>query len=136
MSAKIPDSYKDLLEEAVPVTIATIMPNGDPQLSVVWCNYDGEHVLLNTTVGRQKHKNLSARPTATVLAIDPQNSLRYIEVRGTVELIEEGAVEHMDALTKLYAGVDTFFGGYVPAERQYTETRVIVKLTPTKVNTH
>lgn len=137
MSAKIPDSHKYLLEEAIPVTIATIMPNGNPQLSVVWCNYDGEHVLLNTARGRQKDKNLLARPTATVLAFDPQNSLRYIEVRGTVvEMTEEGAVEHMNSLAKLYAGVDSYYGGYAPIERQQTETRVLIKLKPTKVNVH
>ena len=137
MSAKIPDSHKYLLEEAIPVTIATIMPDGNPQLSVVWCNYDGEHVLLNTARGRQKDKNLLARPMATVLAFDPENSLRYIEVRGTVvEMTEAGAVEHMDSLAQLYAGVDKYYGGYAPLERQQTETRVLIKLKPTKVNIH
>ncbi len=137
MSAIIPDSHKYLLEEAIPITIATIMPNGDPQLSVVWCDYDGEHVLLNTARGRQKDRNLLARPTATVLAFDPQDSLRYIEVRGkVVAMTEEGAVEQMNTLAKLYAGVDTYYGGYAPSKRQQTETRVLIKLAPTKVNTH
>ena len=137
MSTKIPDSHKYLLEEAIPVTIGTIMPNGDPQLSVVWCDYDGEHLLLNTARGRQKDKNLLARPTATVLAYDPKNSLRYIEVRGTVvEMTEEGAVEQMNTLAKLYAGVDTYYGGFAPLERQQTETRVLIKLKPTRVNIH
>lgn len=136
MSVKIPDSHKDLLEGPIPLTVATIMPDGNPQLTVVWCNYDGEHVLFNTVRGWQKEKNLMVRPVISVLALDPQNSYRYIEVRGTVELIEEGAVEHMDVLTQLYTGVDKFYGGFADSNRQHTETRVIVKLTPTKVHVH
>ena len=133
MSSQIPDSHKDLLEGPVPVTIATIMPDGQPQLSVVWCNYDGQYVWVNTARGRQKDKNLTARPVATILAIDPENAGRYLEVRGTVTMTEEGAVEHINQLAKLYTGADSFYGGAVPTGQTETETRVICKITPNHV---
>ncbi len=135
MSTQIPDSHKDLLEKAIPATIATIMPDGQPQLSVVWCNYDGEHVLVNTARGRQKDKNLSARPRATLLVIDPNNAYRYLEVRGTVEMTEEGAVAHINQLARLYTGADSYYGSAAPADLAQKETRVICKITPTHVTT-
>jgi PPOX class probable F420-dependent enzyme len=135
MSAQIPNSHKDLLTNPVHATIATIMPDGQPQLSVVWCNYDGEHILVNTARGRQKDKNLGARPQATILLIDPQNPYRYLEVRGTVEMTEEGAVEHISQLAKLYTGADSYYGGVTPADQAEKETRVICKITPTRVTT-
>ena len=133
MSSQIPDKFKDLLENPVHLTIATVMPDGQPQLSVVWCSYDGEHVLVNTARGRQKDKNLTARPFATVLAIDPENPYRYLEVRGTVEMTEEGALEHINQLAKQYTGADSYYGGVSPAELAEKETRVICKITPTHV---
>lgn len=133
MSTQIPDRFNDLLEGPVPATVATVMPDGQPQLSVVWCNYDGQHVLVNTARGRQKDKNLKARPVATILVIDPNNSGRYLEVRGTVEMTEVGAVEHITQLAKLYTGADSYYGGVTPADLAETETRVICKITPTRV---
>ncbi len=133
MSVTIPDSHKDLLEESVYVTVATILPDGQPHLSVVWCDYDGQHVLVNTARGRQKDKNLTERPMATILAIDPENPFRYLEVRGSVELTEEGALDHINKLAKQYKGVDSYYGGVAPAEMKDQETRVLCKITPTKV---
>jgi PPOX class probable F420-dependent enzyme len=133
MSAQIPEPFKDLLTRPIPATIATIMPDGQPQLSVVWCNTDGTHVLVNTARGRQKDKNLRARPQATLLVIDPDNASRYLEVRGTVEMTEEGAVDHIDQLAKLYTGANAFFGDVVPPEQAAVETRVICKIIPTRV---
>ena len=133
MSTQIPDRFKDLLEGPVHATVATVMPDGQPQLSVVWCNYDGEHVLVNTARGRQKDKNLRARPVATLLVIDPENAGRYLEVRGTVEMTEDGAVEHITQLAKLYRGVDSYYGDVTPADMAEKETRVICKITPTRV---
>lgn len=130
MTTQIPQSHIDLLEQPVHATIATIMPNGQPQLSVVWCSYDGEHILVNTARGRQKDKNLQARPFATVLLIDPQNPYRYLEVRGTVEMTEEGALEHINYLAKRYRGVDSYYDNPDSANK---ETRVICRITPTHV---
>ncbi len=133
MSAKIPEAYRDLLVGPVPVTVATLMPDGTPQLSVVWCNYDGQHVLINTARGRQKDKNLRRRPVATVLAIDPQNPYRYLEVRGKVQMTEEGAKDHINELARLYKGVPSYYGHAAPAELEEKETRVMCIITPTHV---
>ncbi len=133
MSKPIPEAYQDLLTGPVSVTMATIMPDGAPQLSVVWCSYDGEFVLVNTARGRQKDKNLQARPVASILAIDPQNPYRYLEIRGSVELTEDGAKEHINDMARLYRGVPAYYGFSAPAELEQTETRVLCKITPTHV---
>ena len=133
MSAMIPESHRDLLEEPVFVTLATVMPDGQPQCSVVWCSYDGEHVLINTTRGRQKAENMAERPKVTLLAIDPEDPYRYLEVRGKViEMTEEGALEHIDALAKQYLNAPSYYGHAAPAENQEKETRVICKIEPTR----
>ena len=135
MSATIPDSHKDLLEGPVHVSLATVMPDGQPQVTVVWCNYDGEHVLVNTARGRQKDENMRQRPQVTVLAVDPEDPYRWIEVRGTVEeMTEEGAVEHIDELARLYKNVPEYYGYSAPTARQNQETRVKIKIRPIHVN--
>ncbi|MEW5961339.1 MAG: PPOX class F420-dependent oxidoreductase [Chloroflexota bacterium] len=135
MSTTIPDSHKDLIEGPVVVTLSTMMPDGQPQSSPVWCNYDGSHVLVNTIRGRQKYKNMLARPMVTILAVDPQNPYRFLEVRGAVEeMVEAGAVEHMNTLTRLYVNKPNYYGGFAPAEREGQEVRVICKIKPTRVN--
>ena len=133
MPATIPDSHKDLLENPVYATLVTVMPDGQPQASVVWCTYDGTNVLVNTARGRQKAKNMEARPMATVLLVDPQNPYRYLEVRGSVELSEEGALDLINALAKAYKGVDQYYGDFAPAEMKGKETRVIGKISPKRV---
>jgi PPOX class probable F420-dependent enzyme len=134
MSARIPNSHLDLIEGPVYITLATIMPDGQPQATVVWCNYDGEHVLVNTARGRQKEKNMSERPMATILALDPENPYRYLEVRGDVaEMTEKGAKEHIDQLASLYVNKPKYYGGAAPADREGKEVRVICKIKPTRV---
>ena len=134
MSTTIPDDFKDLLDRPVYVNVATVMPDGQPQLSVMWCSYDGQHILLNTARGRQKEKNMSARPMVTILAVDPENPFRYLEVRGKVaEVSEAGALDHINTLAQAYAGKPSYYGGVAPAEQEGTETRVICKIKPTRV---
>ena len=116
MSTEIPAAYKDLLEEPVYVTLATIMPNGQPQLTVVWCSYDGTYVLVNTARGRQKERNMSARPQVSVMAIDPKNPYRWLEVRGVVEEITaEGGLDHINRLAKAYLKKSAYYGEVAPA---------------------
>lgn len=137
MSATIPDSHVDLLEGPVHVALATLMPDGQPQVTVVWCNYDGEYVLVNTARGRQKEQNMRERPKVTVLAVDPDDPYRWLEVRGTVkEMTEEGAVDHISDLARLYKDVPAYYGYAAPAERRNRETRVMVKIRPTHVNAY
>ena len=134
MSAIIPQSHRDLLERPITVMLVTLMPDHQPQASPVWCSYDGARILVNTVRGRQKDRNMSARPQVTLLAIDPDDSYRYIEVRGVVdEITEDGAWEHMNSLSARYAGKDDFYDGLPEYRRQ--ETRVIYKIKPVHVNT-
>jgi PPOX class probable F420-dependent enzyme len=136
MSARIPESHRDLLEGPIYVTLATVMPDGQPQATVVWCSYDGSHVLINTRRGTQKEKNMRERPMATIMAIDPQNPYRYLEVRGSVdEITEEGALDHINQLARLYANKPTFYGGVAPAEMKDKVVRVICKIKPRRVRT-
>ena len=123
----IPDSHRDLLEGPVFLTAITVMADGQPQATVVWGSYDGQYVLLNTLDDSQKARNLCERPKVTVMAIDPDNPYRYMEVRGeVVELTEEGAMDHIDA--------PAYYGHLIPAEQADKETRLLVKIKPTKVN--
>jgi PPOX class probable F420-dependent enzyme len=133
MPAAIPDDYRDLLEGPVVVGLVTVMPDGRPQATPVWCSFDGTHILVNTARGRRKDKNMTANAHVTILAIDPHNPYRWMEVRGTVaEVTEEGALEHINALCKLYVGRDDFYAPW--PERRGTETRVIYKIAPQHVN--
>ena len=85
MSNPIPDTHKILFEKPILASLATIMPDGKPQVNPVWCDFDGVHVRVNSAAGRQKDKNLKERGLATVLLVDPENGFFWIEVRGRVE---------------------------------------------------
>ena len=136
MTLKVPDDFMDLLEKPFYGYVATLMPDNQPQLSVMWYKYDGEHVLVSTVRERQKAQNMLARPQVTFLAIDPQNPFRYVEIRGTVEVTEEGGIELADQLTRRYTDKTTYYGDMVPAEQAQQETRVACKITPTRIRTY
>ena len=113
---RIPDSFLDLINGPVSAAFTTVMPDGQPQTTVVWCNYDGEHILVNTMSNFQKARNMRSNPKVTLFSYKRDNSLRYIEVRGrVVEMTEEGAVEHLDQLAELYVGRSPYFGEVIPA---------------------
>ncbi|NWF69865.1 MAG: PPOX class F420-dependent oxidoreductase [Chloroflexi bacterium] len=133
MMALIPDSHKDLLERPVYVTLTTVLPDGQPQSSIVWWDSDGDYVRINTTRGRQKEKNMRRNARVSILALDPENPYRWLEVRGTVEdITPDGAVEHIEKLSQKYQG-KIYYGGFAPAERRGQEERLTVKIRPTKV---
>lgn len=132
MSANIPETYRDLLEKPIVVTLVTLMPDGMPQATPVWCDYDGTHVLVNVGEGRQKDKNMRARPQVAILAIDPEDSFRYLEVRGMVEeYTEDGAEESMTALSLLYTGKPKRYGQGAPPRE--VEARILFKIRPVRV---
>jgi PPOX class probable F420-dependent enzyme len=136
MSVEIPASHKDLLGRALCATLATLMPGGAPQLTLVWFDHDGTHLRIPTTAGRRKVENMRQRPEVSLLVVDPGNSNRYIEVRGVVdEITEEGAMEHLQAVTLAYTGQPSFYGSVAPRELEGKETRVVVKIRPTRVYT-
>jgi len=133
---KIPETYRDLINGPRLAALTTVMPDGQPQTTVVWCNYDETHVLVNTMRGFRKEKNMRCNPQVTLLAYDPRNPLRYLEVRGTVvEMTEAGALEHLDMLSELYVGRSPYFGACVPADLKYTEEPILCKILPTHVVT-
>ena len=126
---QIPEQYRDLLEEPVTASLATVLPNGQPQVTPVWCDMEGGLIRVNTAKGRQKYKAMLERPQVTVMAVDPGNPYRYLEVRGRVARIEEeGADAHIDLLAKQYMGVDRY-PNHDPAQ-----TRVIAYIEPVKVS--
>ncbi len=126
--ATIPDTYKDLLDRPIIVTLATVQPDGQPQVTPVWADYVDGFVRVNTAKGRQKWTNLSDRPQATVLVIDPENPFRYLEVRGRVaKVTEEDGDAVIDKLAKDYLGLD-IYPNHTP-----DETRVTFHIEPVKV---
>lgn len=115
-----------------------MMPDGQPQMSIVWADFDGQYILINTTLERQKGKNMSANPKVNVVMIDPKNVGRFLEVRGdVVEITQEGAIPHADKQTRAYSNdkKKSFYGDIYPKEQLQKETRVIVKILPKKITT-
>ena len=134
MSVAIPESHRDLLTGPVYAVLTTLMPDNQPQSSVVWTDFDGTHVMVNTVEGRQKQRNMAERPRVTVLAIDTTQPFRWLEVRGeVVEITEEGAMTQIDKLAQIYTGAPAYYGHVSPAEQEGRETRVTCKIKPTRV---
>ena len=135
MTVTIPDTHRDLLQEPVHGVLTTMMPDGTPQSSIVWVDYDGEYVLINTTLERQKGQNMRANPKVGILVIDPKDSSRWVEVRGIVaEMTTAGAEAHADKLTQRYTAKRHFYGDIYPVEQKQKEMRVIVRIEPLKVS--
>jgi PPOX class probable F420-dependent enzyme len=129
-------SHRDLIDGTYNVALTTVMPDGQPQTTPVWCNLEGDHVLINTMRGFRKERNMCANARVTLLAYDPHNPLHNIEIRGVVvEMTEKGAVEHLNELTSKYTGKVNarFFGDSVPAELEATYTPVKIKIAPVRV---
>jgi PPOX class probable F420-dependent enzyme len=105
----IPAAYRDLFERETFAAFATVMPDGTPQVTPVWIDHDGEHLVVNTARGRQKERNVRANPKVGVMCLDPEDPYRYLSVRGeVVELAEDGAVEHANELARRYMDVEQY----------------------------
>jgi PPOX class probable F420-dependent enzyme len=132
----IPESHLDLIDGPYVVALSTIMPDGQPQTTPVWCNRKEEAIFINVMKGFRKEKNMRLNPRVSLLIYDPRDPLRNIEIRGrVVEMTEEGAIEHNDELTQLYLGKPEarFFGDAVPAELASRYTPVRVRILPTYI---
>jgi PPOX class probable F420-dependent enzyme len=126
--ANIPEKYRDLFSKPAFANLATIMPNGSPQVTPVWFDYDGKHVLVNSAKGRQKDRNMRREPRVSLAIMDPENPYRYLEVRGRVaEITEKGADAHIDKMAKKYLNKDKY------PMRQPGEVRVLYKIEPQHV---
>jgi PPOX class probable F420-dependent enzyme len=132
---EIPPSHRDLIECPPVAALTTVMPDGSPQTSVVWCDADEACVRVNTMRGFQKERNMRRNPRVTLLCYDPRQPLRYLEVRGTViEMTEAGAGAHLDGLASKYAGRPMrYFGECIPARFAETEVPVLCRIRPTHV---
>ena len=125
---RIPASHIDLLSRPVCGVLTTIGPGGQPQSSLVWVDHDGECARVNTTLERQKGRNLLANSKVSLLVVDPDDTARFIQIRGDAELVTERALEHLDELTRTYTRHPCYYGFIYPVEQQARETRVIARL--------
>jgi len=129
MAIKIPDQFLDLFRQPAFAALATIMPDGSPQATPVWCDFDGERVIVNSAKGRVKDRNMRRNPHVALAIVDPKNPYRYLEVRGKVtEITEEGASAHIDKMAKKYMNVDTY------PFRAPDEVRVLYKIMPERIS--
>jgi hypothetical protein len=125
MAAGIPEKYRDLFNKRAFASLSTLMPDGRPQVTPVWCDLEGGLVLFNSAKGRQKDKNVRRDPRVALAIIDPDNPYRYLEIRGrVVEITEEGAQAHIDKMAKKYLDADKYPYG------QPGEVRVLYKVQP------
>jgi PPOX class probable F420-dependent enzyme len=129
-SVAIPEKYEDLLNKKVAfASLATIMPNGQPQVTPVWFDYDGKNLIFNSARGRQKDLNVRRDPRVAMTIIDPENPYRYLEVRGRVtDITQEGADNQINKLAKKYLGKDVYPFG------QPGEVRVTYIVKPEKIH--
>ena len=131
MPEAIPDKFRDLFQKRAFANLATVMPDGSPQVTPVWIDYDGKNLIVNTAKGRMKDRNMRRDPRVSVAILDPENPYRYLEVRGKVsEVTEKGADAHIDKMAKKYLDKDKY------PYRKPGEVRVIFKITPEKTGTN
>ncbi len=129
----IPDSHLDLLTRPICGVFTTMGTDGQPQSSLVWTDHDGECARVNTTLDRQKGRNLLANAKVSLLVVDPENTGRFIQVRGDAELVMAGAEDHLDALTRRYTRHPAFYGYLYPVEQRDRETRVICRIRARRI---
>jgi PPOX class probable F420-dependent enzyme len=122
------EKYRDIFDKKSFAHLATVGTDGRPQVTPVWCDFDGTHVRINTARGRVKDRNLAANPRVALSAQDPDNPYRYVQVQGRVtEMTEQGADQHIDALAKKYIGQDRY------PWRKPGEVRVLVRIVVERV---
>jgi PPOX class probable F420-dependent enzyme len=130
MAAATPEQYKDLLSKVAFAHLATLMPDGSPQLTPVWFDFHGTHFRVNSAKGRVKDKNMRRNRKVALSVQDPESPYRYLAIQGEVEEIaENGADMHIDSLAKKYLGKDKY------PFRGPGEVRVMYKIRPLKVHT-
>lgn len=130
MPATIPQAFLDLFATKAFAHLVTLMPDGSPQVSPVWCALEDELVVVNSAKGRQKDRNLRRDPRVALSIQDPENPYRYLEVRGrVVQITESGAEESIDRLAQRYMGVPRY------PLRKPGEVRVLYRIRPEHVVT-
>jgi PPOX class probable F420-dependent enzyme len=128
----IPESHRDIFEKQSFAHFATVMPDGTPHVTPVWVGHDdGAAVLVNSARGRRKVKNVEANPKVGLSVVDPDDPYRYVSVRGEAELVDDGAVEHIDELAARYMGVEEY-----PHHGEESGPRVIVRIPTDRIVTN
>ena len=128
--ALIPDSHAGILDTKALLYLGTQNKDGSPQVSPVWFDTNGDIIEVNSAKGRLKDLNMRVRPEVSVAIVDPENPYRWVGMQGTVvEVTENGADEHIDALANKYLGVDSY------PNRQEGQVRVIYRIRANKVFT-
>lgn len=130
MTQAIPEKYLDLFQKKAFGNLGTIMPDGSPQVTPVWIDYDGKFVRFNSALGRVKDKNIRRDPRVSISIVDPDNPYRHMDIRGkVVEVTQNGADDHINRLSQKYLGNPVY------PYRQPGEVRVVYKVEPEKVGT-
>ena len=126
--AQLTDEQARLLLEPNFATVGTLGPDGSPQLTIVWIDWDGANVLFNTAAGRAKPRNLERDPRVSVLVADRADGYRWVAILGRAELTADGAAEHIDKLARKYTGE-----GWEPKPG---EQRLLVRVRPERVSAY
>lgn len=131
MAARIPEKFRDLMSSKKALAnIATVSSTGQPYVSPVWFDTEGERILVNSAKGRAKDRHMRKNDRVALAIIDPDNPYRHLAIRGrVVEITEQGADAHIDKLAKKYLGQDKY------PNRKPGEVRVIYKIDPLSVGT-
>jgi PPOX class probable F420-dependent enzyme len=106
-------------------SVVTVGPDGVPQVTPNWVDWDGEHVVLNTAEGRVKPRNIRERPVISVCVLNHENPYQYVSITGPAEISEDGAEEHINELSHRYFGRDYHY--------REGEKRLIVRVMPRRV---
>ena len=126
----IPANYMDLFKKPAFASLATLNPDGSPQVTPVWVDFDGKNIIVNTAKGRVKHRNVERNPRVALFIGDPENPYRYLGIQGRVtEMTDTSADAHIDRMAKKYLNKDKY------PFRQPGEARILLKITPNKVHT-
>jgi PPOX class probable F420-dependent enzyme len=128
MGMELPELARELLDRPTFAVLTTINPDGSPQGSVIWAKRDGEEIVFSTIRGRRKTRNLERDPRVSVVAFDPDDPYRYVEVRGTVAITEAGGDALIDELCRAYQGR--------PWPPRPGEVRVVCRLVASHIVAH
>lgn len=128
MGVALTQLCKDILEKKAFAHLATIMADGSPQVTPVWCEHDGTHVIINAELGRVKDRNMRHNPHVALSCQDPENAYQCCFIRGrVVDMTEEGAEDHINKLAKKYLGLDKY-------PNPISTARVIYKIEPLHIS--
>ena len=127
--AKLTDSARKMLEGKNFVYIATVNPDGTPQVTPTWVDTDGNFVLINTAIGRVKHRNVNKNPHVALAITDQANPYNLIIIKGKVvhQVTGREADDHIDKMAKKYQGLDKY------PHRVQGEKRILLKIEPIRV---